>query len=283
MAVTLWRYARRNPNLMFGLVLLLILLLFSVLGRFLVDVSNADPLSVSPEKPPSWVYPFGTDSQGRDLLAVMVAGTPLTLRIGVIAGVIGLGVGTALAFISAFYGGAVDAVIRSVVDISLTVPGLLVLIIAAVFLKQGLTVDQMALIVALLAWRWPARTIRSQVLTLRGRAWVQVAHMSGVGGLKIIFFELMPNLLPYLAASLVGAIASAILASIGLEALGLGPIDSPTLGMTIYWVIYYAALLHGYWWWWLPPIAIITILFVGLFNLASGLDEIANPRLRKTV
>jgi len=282
-AVTLWRYARRNPNLMFGLVLLLILLLFSVLGRFLVDVINADPLSVSPEKPPSWVYPFGTDSQGRDLLAVMVAGTPLTLRIGVIAGVIGLGVGTALAFISAFYGGAVDAVIRSIVDISLTVPGLLVLIIAAVFLKQGLTVDQMALIVALLAWRWPARTIRSQVLTLRGRAWVQVAHMSGVGGLKIIFFELMPNLLPYLAASLVGAIASAILASIGLEALGLGPVDSPTLGMTIYWVIYYAALLHGYWWWWLPPIAIITILFVGLFNLASGLDEIANPRLRKTV
>ena len=282
MFVNLGRYARRNPNLVFGLGLLLALLLFSVGGRFFVDVTNADPLSVSPEKPPSWLYPFGTDSQGRDLLAVMVAGTPLTLRIGVIAGVIGLGVGTTLAFVSAFYGGAVDAIIRSIVDISLTVPGLLVLIIAAVFLKQGLTVDQMALIVALLSWRWPARTIRAQVLTLRERAWVQVAHMSGVGGLKIIFLELMPNLLPYLAASLVGAIASAILASIGLEALGLGPIDSPTLGMTIYWVIYYAALLHGYWWWWLPPIVIITILFVGLFNLAGGLDEVANPRLRKS-
>ena len=135
----------------------------------------------------------------------------------------------------------------------------------------------MALIVALLAWRWPARTIRAQVLTMRERAWVQVARMSGMSGLRIIFFELMPNLMPYLAAALVGAVASAILASIGLEALGLGPTDSPTLGMTIYWVIYYAALLHGYWWWWLPPIAIITILFVGLFNLAGGLDEIANP------
>ena len=109
----------------------------SASGRFFVDVSNADPLSVSPEKPPSWLYPFGTDSQGRDLLAVMVAGTPLTLRIGVIAGVIGLGVGTTLAFVSAFYGGAVDAVIRSIVDISLTVPGLLVLILAAVFLKRA--------------------------------------------------------------------------------------------------------------------------------------------------
>jgi len=151
-----------------------------------------------------------------------------------------------------------------------------------VFLKQGLTVDQMALIVALLAWRWPARTIRSQVLTMRERAWVQVARLSGMSGLKIIFLELMPNLLPFLAAALVGAVASAILASIGLEALGLGPTDAPTLGMTIYWVIYYAALLHGYWWWWLPPIAMITILFVGLFSLASGLDEIANPRLRKS-
>jgi len=265
-----WRYVRRNPNLLVGLVLLLILVLFSVIGPFFVDVTNADPLSVSPEKPPSWELPFGTDSQGRDLFAVMVAGTPLTLRIGIIAGFIGVAVGTVLAFVAAYYGGTVDAVIKSIIDISLTIPSLLVLIIVAVFLKQGLTVDQMALIVALLAWRWPARTIRAQVLTMRERAWVQVARLSGVSGLRIIFMEMMPNLLPFLAAALVGAVASAILASIGLEALGLGPIESPTLGMTIYWVIYYAALLHGYWWWWLPPIAIITILFVGLFTWQAG-------------
>jgi peptide/nickel transport system permease protein len=279
----LWRYVRRNPNLAIGVVLLGILLIFSVAGPFFVDVSNADPLSVAPQKPPSFTYPFGTDSQGRDLLAVMVAGTPLTLRIGILAGFIGLAVGTALGFISAYYSGVVDTVIRGIIDISLTVPGLLVLIVIAVFLKEGLSVNQMALIVALLSWRWPARTIRAQVLTMRERAWVQVARLSGMPGPKIVFLELMPNLLPFLAAALVGAVASAILASIGLEALGLGPVDSPTLGMTIYWVIYYAALLHGYWWWWLPPIVIITILFVGLFNLAGGLDEIANPRLRKSV
>src|SRR3984893_9260253 len=145
MLASTWSYARRNPNLMIGIVLLLMLLLFSVIGPFFVDVSNPAPLSVSPEKPPSWLYPFGTDSQGRDLLAVMVAGTPLTLRIGVVAGLIGLAVGTTLAFVSAYYGGAVDAVIRSIVDISLTVPGLLVLIIVAVFLKQGLTVDERSL------------------------------------------------------------------------------------------------------------------------------------------
>jgi peptide/nickel transport system permease protein len=279
----IWRYIRRNPSLGIGIALLFILLVFSAVGPLFVDVSNADPLSAEVEQPPSWKYPFGTDSQGRDLLAVMVAGTPLTLRIGILAGFLGLGIGTILAFASAYYGGAVDTIIRAIVDIALTVPGLLVLIIVAVFLHEGLSVNQMALIVAVLAWRWPARTIRAQVLTMRERAWVQVARLSGMSGAEIIFRELMPNLLPYLGAALVGSVASAILASIGLEALGLGPADSPTLGMTIYWVIYYAALLHGFWWWWVAPITIIVILFVGLMNLSVGLDEIANPRIRRSV
>src|SRR5216683_3294704 len=185
MLASTWLYARRNPNLVIGIVLLLILLVFSVAGPFFVDVSNADPLSVSPEKPPSLTYPFGTDSQGRDLLAVMVAGTPLTLRIGMLAGLLGLAVGTVLGFVSAYYGGVVDTLIRSIIDISLTVPGLLVLIVIAVFLKEGLSVNQMALIVALLAWRWPARTIRAQVLTMRERAWVQIARLSGMSGPEI--------------------------------------------------------------------------------------------------
>jgi peptide/nickel transport system permease protein len=279
----IWRYVRRNPSLGVGITLLFVLLLFSALGPLFVDVSNADPLSVETERPPSGTYPFGTDSQGRDLLAVMVAGTPLTLRIGILAGFLGLGIGTILAFASAYYGGVVDTVIKAIVDIALTVPGLLVLIIVAVFLHEGLSVNQMALIVAVLSWRWPARTIRAQVLTMRERAWVQIARLSGMSGPEIILRELMPNLLPYLGAALVGSVASAILASIGLEALGLGPADSPTLGMTIYWTIYYAALLHGFWWWWLAPITIIVILFVGLMNLSVGLDEIANPRLRRTV
>jgi ABC-type dipeptide/oligopeptide/nickel transport system permease subunit len=75
--------------------------------------------------------------------------------------------------------------------------------------------------------------------------------------------------------------SSAILASIGLEVLGLGPVDAPTLGMTLYWVNYNAALINGWWWWWLAPLVIILIVFLGLFFLTVGLDEIANPRLRR--
>jgi len=277
------RYLRRNPTLLVGLLLLLGLLLFAVIGSFLVDVERARPLSARALQPPGGSLPFGSDKQGRDMFAVMVAGAPLTLRIGLIAGFIGTFVGATLAFVSAYYGGAVDNVIRGMVDIGLTVPGLMVLILIAMNLKGGLDVNQMALIVASLAWLFPARTIRSQVLTIKERGYVQIARLSGVSGPEIIIKELLPNLLPYMVASLVGSVAAAILASVGLAVLGLGPTESPDLGMTLYWVLYNAAIINGWWWWWVPPIVAIAVLFIGLFLVTVGLDEIANPRLRRQV
>jgi peptide/nickel transport system permease protein len=276
-------YIRRNPSLGVGIALLLALALFVGLGHAFVDTSRARPLSAPVLRAPSWQYPFGTDRQGRDLLASTVAGTPLTLRIGFIAGVLGVGIGAILAFVAAYYRGAVDTVIRGIADVGLTVPGLLVLIIIAVSIKEGLTVNQMALVVASLAWLNPTRTIRAQALSLRERGYVEVARLSGMSGPEIMVAEMMPNLLPYLGATLVNAVSSAILASIGLEVLGLGPIDSPTLGMTLYWVNYNAALINGWWWWWTAPIAIILVVFLGLFFLSVGLDEVANPRLRRAI
>jgi peptide/nickel transport system permease protein len=277
------RYLRRNPSLAVGIVLLSALGLFVIIGHVVVDTSKSRPLSAPAVQAPSIAHPFGTDRQGRDLLATMVAGTPLTLRIGFIAGLLGVGIGAILGFVSAYYRGWLDAVIRGVVDIGLTVPGLLVLILIAVSLRRGLTVNQMAIIVASLAWLNPARTIRAQVLSLRERGYVEVARLSGMSGPEIIVKELMPNLLPYLAATLVNSVSSAILASVGLEVLGLGPIDSPTLGMTLYWVNFNAALINGWWWWWTAPITIILVVFLGLFFLTVGLDEIANPRLRRVI
>ncbi len=276
------RYIRRNPSLTVGITLLAVLALFVIIGNLLVDTEDARPLSVPTLRPPSWEYPFGTDRQGRDLLAVMVAGTPLTLRIGFIAGFLGVGIGTVLGFIGAFYRGLIDTIIRGIADIGLTVPGLLVLIIIAVSIKGTLTVNQMAIVVASLAWLYPTRTIRAQVLSLRERGYVEVARLSGMSGPSIIFFELMPNLLPYLAATLVSSVSAAILASIGLEVLGLGPIDAPTLGMTLYWVNFNAAMINGWWWWWTAPTVIILTVFLGLFFVTVGLDEIANPRLRRS-
>jgi peptide/nickel transport system permease protein len=279
----LLQYVNRNRQLLVGIAFLGFLVLFVVVGHLVYDVSKYRPLSVLPGRPPSADYPHGTDSQGRDMLAVMIAGTPLTIYMGLLAGFLGVAIGTVLAFAGAYYGGWLDSLVRGVVDVGLTIPTFLVLIIFAISIHSAMTIEQMALVVAALAWLWPTRTIRAQVLTMRERAYVHVARLSGASSLKIIFLELMPNLLPYLAASLVGAVAAAVLASLGLEALGLGAVDSPTIGMTIYWVIFYGALLQGMWWWFLPPIAVVIMLFMGLFNLSAGLDEWANPRKRANV
>ena len=117
---------------------------------------------------------------------------------------------------------------------------------------------------------------------MRERGYVEIARLNGMSGPEIIFRELMPNLLPYLAATLVSSVSAAILASIGLEVLGLGPVEAPTLGMTLYWVNFNAAIINGWWWWWTAPTVIIVMVFLGLFFLTVGLDEIANPRLRRS-
>ena len=280
-AESVLRYMRRNPELIAGLALLLALIAFCAVGHAFVNMDKVRPLSTRPLLPPSPGLPFGTDKQGRDLLAVMIVGTPQTLLIGILAGLIGVTIGSILALVSAFYGGPVDSVIRGIVDIGLTIPGLMVLITLAMNVKGGLSIPQMILVVAVLAWLFPARVIRAQVLSVRERAYIEVARLNGVPKPVIIVKEVLPNLLPYIVASLVGSVSAAVLASVGLEVLGLGSFDSVTIGMTLYWVIYYAAIINSWWWWWLPPIVIIIILFTGLFLVAVGLDEFANPRLRR--
>lgn len=274
-------YLRRNPALLIGLLLLIALLAVGIIGRLVVEAAQAAPASVPPDLAPTRDYPLGTDDQGRNLMAVVVVGLPLTMRVGFIAGVVGLGIGIVLGFTAGYLGGATDNVIRTIADVLLTVPGLVVLITIAASIKGVISIEAMAFVVASLAWMWPTRTIRSQVLSLRERGYVQMAKMSGMRAHEIIFFELMPNLLPYLAASFVGAVGSAILASIGLEALGLGPQNEPTMGMTIYWAIAFNALIRGLWWWWLTPIILLVLLFVSLMLISIGLDEIANPRVRR--
>ena len=104
-------------------------------------------------------------------------------------------------------------------------------------------------------------------------------RLSGASPLQIVFLELLPNLIPFLAATFVNSVATAILASIGLEVLGLGSFQTPTLGNLIYFAIIGNAMWLGLWWWWLPPILILIVLFMGLFFVSTALDAIANPRL----
>jgi peptide/nickel transport system permease protein len=278
-------YIRRNPALGWGLGILLFLFLFTTVGRLFVDTDKAYALSVPINKPPSAEYPFGTDSQGKDLLTGMIVGTGMTLTIGMTAGLIGLGVGAVLGFASGYYGGLFDSVVKFIVDVLMTIPDYLLLLLIATTLGDPSKIKpvEMALILSITAWVRPTRAIRAQVLSMKERAFVMMAKLSGMSGVEIILKEMMPNLLPYLAISLAGSVSGALLSSLGLEALGIGNRREPTLGMMIFWVRYYAAFLRGMWWWIIEPVIAIALVFIAFLLISIGLDEMANPRTRRKV
>jgi peptide/nickel transport system permease protein len=101
-----------------------------------------------------------------------------------------------------------------------------------------------------------------------------------MSGLEIIVRELLPQMLPWLGANFVNAFIVAILAEAGLSILGLGPQREMTLGMMIYWSLNYGAILQNLWWWWLTPVLTLMVLFLALYLVHLGLDEVSNPRLR---
>ena len=213
------------------------------------------------------------------MLAVLLTGSSRSLRVGLIAATIGMVIGVILGCIAGFMGGTVDRVITTISDSWITIPSLAVLIVISAFVRQ-ISAETMAILISLFAWPGPTRLIRAQVLTLRERGYIRMARLSGASTLDVIFGEMMPNMLPYIAASFTGNVSGAILASTGLEALGLGPTRIPTLGMTIFYANQKAAVIRGMTWWYVLPILVLALIFTNLFNIATGLDEVANPRLR---
>jgi peptide/nickel transport system permease protein len=284
--VARWDLRWLNRKLVTGASMVLFVVLLGLVGPFFWDTTLARAASTPLNLPPAWsdggtwAHPLGTESLGRDMLALIIESAPAALRVGLIAAGVGMIVAVILGFTAGFLGGWVDDVIRSLADATVTIPALAVLIVLAAFLRN-VSVESMAILLALFAWAGPTRLIRAQVLTLRERGYVKMARLSGLSTFDIMFKEMMPNMLPYIASSLVGNVSAAILAATSLEALGLGPTRIPTLGTTIFYAIKGSAVLRGMWWWWGLPILVLVIIFSGLFLIAIGLDEIANPRLKR--
>jgi peptide/nickel transport system permease protein len=286
-----WDTPWLNTKLLIGVGIIGTILLAGILGRVFWDTNLAftatSPLNLPPPgfvnsrgQEGTWAHPLGTENSGRDMLALIIVGAPNSFMVGVVAATIGMTVGIILGFSAGFIGGRLDAFIRLISDVTITIPTLMVLIVIQAILPT-VELTTMALLIALFAWPSPTRLIRAQVLTMRESGYVQMAKVSGASTFSIMFREILPNLLPYLAASFIGNATGAILAAVGLETLGLGPQRVPTLGGTIYFAISGAALLRNMWWWWLLPTLLLSFMFIGLLLINLGLDEIANPRLRQ--
>jgi peptide/nickel transport system permease protein len=272
-------FFRENRLFTAGIVLLLALFLFGLIGLHFINPKGSDMGAVPLNLSPSAKYPLGTDGLGRDMFAVMVIGIPNTFKIGFLAGAVGVVIGTLMGLFAGYYKGVANAIFSSFADVMLVIPTLAILITVSAYVRV-VTVELMAVIVGLLAWPLSARVIRAQTLSLRDRLFVQVAKLSGENDFEIITRQILPNLTAYIAASFVGAVSGGILASVGLEVLGLGPQNVPTIGRTLFYAFKYTALFRGMWWWWGPPVVTLAIIFTGLFWMSISLDKYANPRLK---
>ncbi len=280
-----------NPKLLTGAGILVGILLFGLIGRIvwnpdLVFIGSA-PLNLPPlgfenlrGEGGVAAHPLGTQSSGRDILALLIVGAPNTLFIGVIASLIGMTIGILLGFSAGFIGGRTDDVIRVIADVMITIPPLMVLIVFQTSIGE-IGILMMGVLLSGFMWQSPTRLIRAQVLSMRESGYVRMARLSGASTFDIMFKEMLPNLVPYLFGSFIAIVTTAIVTAVGLETLGLGPQRVPTLGRVIYEAIDSAALLRNMWWWWGIPTALLATMFVGLLLVNLGLDEVSNPKLRK--
>lgn len=269
----------RNRKFALGLAILLLFIAAAIGGTFLVPEGQRASGSFQPRLAPGPGGLLGTDSLGRSVALQLSEAIPNSLQIGLIAATVGTLMGAFIGFVGGYFGGAIDAALRVLIDVFLSVPSLLFLILIASLLR-GVDVQAMAIIIGLFAWAWPARQVRAQVLSLKERAFVQIARLSGMSGLEIIVKELMPHMIPWLGANFVNAFIAAVLAESGLSILGLGPQREMTLGMMIYWALTYSAILQNLWWWWMTPVIALILLFLALYLIHLGFDEVTNPRLR---
>jgi len=269
----------RNPKFTTGSVIFLTLLLIALFGSLTVEPAQRRAGALPVRLPPGQEAWLGTTSLGQSVAIQLTEAIPNSVQVGLIAATVGTLLGALIGFVSGYFGGWVDAVLRILIDVFLSVPSLLFLILIAA-LVRGVEVTTMALIIGAFAWPSPARQVRAQVLSLKERGFVQVARLSGMNGLEIIVLELMPHMVQWLGANFVNAFIAAVLAESGLSILGLGPQREMTLGMMVYWALNYSAVFQNLWWWWMTPVVTLMALFLALYLVHLGFDEASNPRLQ---
>lgn len=272
----------KNRKFVWGAAIFLAIGLTAVIGAMTVEPAQrrtgAYPQKMAPSTESLGLI-MGTTTLGQSVSVQWTQAVPNSMKVGLIAASIGTAIGALVGLVGGYFGGRADAVLRVLVDIFLSVPSLLFLILIASLLK-GVSVTEMALIIGAFAWAWPARAVRSQTLSLKERPFVRVAKLSGMGNLEIIVRELLPHMFTWLGANFLNAFIAAILAESALSIIGLGPAQEMTLGIMIYWALNFGAIIQNMWWWWLTPVVTLMALFLSLYTIHLGLDEVGNPRLR---
>ena len=267
-----------NPKSRGGIIILSAMILLAIFGPW-IATHNPTAFSLDARQSPSFHHLFGTTDQGVDIFSQVVVGARSSLVLGAAAAALATVLATVLGILAAYSGGVVDEVISFVTSVFLVIPTIPLLIVVSAYLKSsgGLT---MILILGLTLWAFEARILRAQALSFRNRDFVLAAKVAGESTRRIIFSELIPNMISRIAAAFVLVFYVAILTAAGLEFLGLGDVNHVSWGMTMYWAQVNSTILQGEWWPSLFPGLALALTVVSLVFILAGIDEVSNPRLR---
>lgn len=227
--------------------------------------------------------PLGTDNFGRDVLKELVSACGTSILIGLIAGLVATFIGLALGLLSGYVGGFADDFIMFITNVFTVIPSFVILILISYSIGQeqrGAAV--VAVVIGLTSWPWTARSVRSQVISLRNRDHVNLSKLSGHSLIRIVLTDILPYIASYVVMAFILQVSSGILAEAQLSLLGLGPktTTTPTLGLMMNWAMLYAAHINGYWWAYFPVILTITLISFSLNLMNTGMDQVFNPTLR---
>lgn len=271
----------RNKRFVTGFSILIFELLLAVFGPFIYPVDPFKSLG-PPTVPPSNQFPLGTDRFGRDILAQVMVGIGNSLYVGVLVGLISVGISLTIGIIAGIRGGLMDEILMAFTNVILTIPNVLLAIIIASYYgleKSGLWL--VALIISATSWPWFARAVRAQFLSLREREFVYFSRMAGLNNLRIAIEDLLPHISTYTIVSFVNFMNIGINAEVGLSILGLTPTRIMTLGKMLYFAAITQSYILGDWWVFIPPGILLVALSTSLLLIATGVDEVFVPRLRK--
>ncbi|MEU3644506.1 peptide/nickel transport system permease protein [Lentzea waywayandensis] len=262
-----------------GLGILAFFTLIAVIGEW---IAPYDPSAMSDDllSPPSGAHWFGTTMTGQDIFSQVLVGTRGVMVVGLVCGVLATFLSILVGVTAGFLGGAADEALSMLSNVFLVIPALPLIIIVASMLPSADTV-LIAGVISLTAWAWGARILRAQTMSLRRRDFVEAARASGERTWRIIVFEVLPNLLAVIGSGFVGTVIFAVMLQITLSFVGVISLSTWNWGTILFWAQSNQALGLGAWWWFVPAGLCIALLGTALALINFGIDEYANPRLRK--
>ncbi|WP_249714794.1 ABC transporter permease [Rhizomonospora bruguierae] len=272
---TRWRWLLRNRKLTVGLAIVGFFVLVAIVGPLLID--DPDRITNDALVAPSATHWLGTTNTGQDVFTQLIASTRGSMTIGAVVGLLATVVSVVIGVAGGFVAGRTDEALSLFSNVFLVLPTLPLVILITDYVDAG-GVLIVGLVIALTSWAGSARVLRAQTLSLRRRDYVDAARVSGEPAWRIIVFEILPNLLPIIAAQFVFAVIGGILTQAALAFLGLGGANS--WGTMLYFALSGQALSLGAWWWFVPPGLCIAVLGAGLSLINFSIDELINPRLR---